>query len=237
MASRRRPSGVSLVGAGEGSDPATATLLDATGTGGRVLTIFGGVGLVVLQRLRVTGANTPIGAAGILHAGTTLRMTECTVAGNTATRQRWRRPHCQRQQHPGDDALHGAGEPRDGGGGSGGGIVTLGTTTLTDCLIENNSADDIGGGIVVDNGRTTMPTLPATMITVLQAFAPLFSTRVWSQAQVLLMGAILAPAQRTVAAALPVTGHAQVRQLHRSQRVLSRVEVVHADARLGIVAP
>lgn len=67
-----------------------------------------------------------------------------------------------------------------------------------------------------------MPTLPATMIPVLIAFAPLFSPRVWSHAQVLLVGAILAPAQRTVAAALRVTGLAQVRQFHRYHRVLSR---------------
>jgi hypothetical protein len=59
------------------------------------------------------------------------------------------------------------------------------------------------------------------MIAVLRVFAPLFSPRVWSHAQVLLVGAILAPAQRTVAAALRVTGRAQVRQFHRYHRVLS----------------
>src|SRR5919112_3790541 len=67
-----------------------------------------------------------------------------------------------------------------------------------------------------------MPTLPAPMIAVLRAFAPLFSARVWDHAQVLLIGTILAPAQRTVAAALRVMGHAQVRQFHRYHRVLSR---------------
>jgi hypothetical protein len=67
-----------------------------------------------------------------------------------------------------------------------------------------------------------MPTLPAPMIAVLSAFAPLFSARVWDHAQVLLMGAVLAPAQRTIAAALRVTGLAQVRQFHRYHRVLSR---------------
>src|SRR4051794_11084920 len=67
-----------------------------------------------------------------------------------------------------------------------------------------------------------MPTLPAPMIAVLGAFAPLFSARVWEHAQVLLIGAILAPAQRTVSAALRVTGLAQGRQFHRYHRVLSR---------------
>jgi DDE superfamily endonuclease len=67
-----------------------------------------------------------------------------------------------------------------------------------------------------------MPTLPAPMMAVLRAFAPLFSPRVWDHAQVLVMGAVLAPAQRTIAAALRVTGLAQVRQFHRYHRVLSR---------------
>jgi hypothetical protein len=60
------------------------------------------------------------------------------------------------------------------------------------------------------------------MIAVVRAFASLFSPRVWSHAQVLLVGAILAPAQRTVAAALRVSGLAQMRQFHRYHRVLSR---------------
>ena len=69
-----------------------------------------------------------------------------------------------------------------------------------------------------------MPTLPTPMIAVLRCFAPLFSPRVWEHAQVLLIGAILAPAQRTVAAALRVTGRAQGRQFHRYHRVLSRAK-------------
>jgi len=69
-----------------------------------------------------------------------------------------------------------------------------------------------------------MPTLPAAMIPVVMAFAPLFSARVWGHVQVLLAGAILAPAQRTVTAALRVTGLAHVRQFHRYHRVLSRAE-------------
>jgi hypothetical protein len=67
-----------------------------------------------------------------------------------------------------------------------------------------------------------MPTLPTTMITVVRACAPLCSPRVGSHAQGRLGGAILAPAQRTVAAARRVTGLAQVRQFHRYHRVLSR---------------
>src|ERR1051326_8574143 len=68
----------------------------------------------------------------------------------------------------------------------------------------------------------TMPTLPFTIIRTLAPFAPLFSARVWAHAQVLLAGAILGPAQRTVAAALRVVGLGQTKQFHRYHRVLSR---------------
>ena len=66
-----------------------------------------------------------------------------------------------------------------------------------------------------------MSPLPPTVAAVLAAFAPLFSRRVWAHAQVLVAGALLAPAQRTVAAALRATGLARVSQFHRYHRVLS----------------
>jgi len=67
-----------------------------------------------------------------------------------------------------------------------------------------------------------MPTLPASMIAAVTAFAPLFSERVWGHAQVLLAGALLAPARRTVSAALRVMGLDHLAQFHRYHRVLSR---------------
>lgn len=66
-----------------------------------------------------------------------------------------------------------------------------------------------------------MPTFPLAMIAVLATFAPLFSRRVWGHAQVLLAGAILCPARRTVAAALRVMGLGGDRRFHRFHRVLS----------------
>lgn len=67
-----------------------------------------------------------------------------------------------------------------------------------------------------------MPTLPSAMIAALAPFLPLFSRRVWQHAQLLLVGAVLAPRQRTVTAALRVLGLDQLRQFHRYHRVLSR---------------
>src|SRR5829696_3757948 len=66
-----------------------------------------------------------------------------------------------------------------------------------------------------------MSCLPPGIATALAPFARLFSRRVWAHVQVLLAGALLAPAQRTVAAALRATGHGQTAQFHRYHRVLS----------------
>src|SRR4051794_6295833 len=67
-----------------------------------------------------------------------------------------------------------------------------------------------------------MGQLPPPFADILTPFAILFSRRVWAHAQVLLAGALLAPAQRTVAAALRAAGFAQTRQFHRYHRVLSQ---------------
>jgi hypothetical protein len=56
----------------------------------------------------------------------------------------------------------------------------------------------------------------------LSQFAPPFSGRVWHHAQVLLVGAILAPGIRTVAAVLRIMGLARARRFQRYHRVLNR---------------
>ena len=67
-----------------------------------------------------------------------------------------------------------------------------------------------------------MPPLPEAIILVLAPFAPLFSHRVWRHAQVLLLGAMLAPGARTVTAALRVMGLATERHFTNYHRVLNR---------------
>jgi hypothetical protein len=67
-----------------------------------------------------------------------------------------------------------------------------------------------------------MPPLPEAILLVLAPFAPLFSQRVWVHAQVLLLGAILAPGPRTVTAALRIMGLALERRCTHSHRVLNR---------------
>jgi DDE superfamily endonuclease len=67
-----------------------------------------------------------------------------------------------------------------------------------------------------------MPPLPEAIVLVLAPFAPLFSHRVWRHAQVLLVGAMLAPGARTVTAALRVMGLAAERRFTNYHRVLNR---------------
>jgi hypothetical protein len=67
-----------------------------------------------------------------------------------------------------------------------------------------------------------MPPLPDAIILVLAPFAPLFSSRVWRHAQLLLLGAILTPGARTVTAALRATGLAMERRFTNYHRVLNR---------------
>jgi hypothetical protein len=64
--------------------------------------------------------------------------------------------------------------------------------------------------------------LPPAMRPTIALFVPLFSQRVWCHAQVLLVGAILAPGIRTVAAILRVMGLSRCRLFQRYHRVLNR---------------
>lgn len=67
-----------------------------------------------------------------------------------------------------------------------------------------------------------MLTLPVEMIALPAAFAPEFSKSVWLLAQVLLVGAILAPHKRTVTSALRAMGLSHDRHFGKYHRVLNR---------------
>ncbi len=67
-----------------------------------------------------------------------------------------------------------------------------------------------------------MQTLPKRIIQVLRQFEEVLSERVWEWAKVLLIGAILAPGERTVAAILRVMGCSDEKQFQNYHRVLNR---------------
>jgi len=67
-----------------------------------------------------------------------------------------------------------------------------------------------------------MLTLPSEYVTLIQAFAPIFSKRIWQHLQVLVIGAILAPGKRTVTAALRIMGLSQDKHFQNYHRILNR---------------
>ena len=66
-----------------------------------------------------------------------------------------------------------------------------------------------------------MPRLPPRFAAAILTFAPLFSHRSWRHAEVLLVGAILAPGKRTVTSLLRIGGLAQERRFVNHHRVLN----------------
>src|SRR5436305_4762166 len=67
-----------------------------------------------------------------------------------------------------------------------------------------------------------MEALPREIVRVLRVFEDVFSERIWDWVQVLVVGAILTPGQRTVAAVLRVMGLGDERQYQNYHRVLNR---------------
>lgn len=64
--------------------------------------------------------------------------------------------------------------------------------------------------------------MPTRFATVIMSFAPLFFRRSWRHAEILLVGAILAPRKRTVTSLLRGTGLARERRFVNYHRVLSQ---------------
>jgi hypothetical protein len=67
-----------------------------------------------------------------------------------------------------------------------------------------------------------MLTLPEPYSTLIAPFAPHFSKRIWKHTLVLLIGAILAPHQRTVTACLRIVGRHRDKHFQNYHRVLTR---------------
>jgi hypothetical protein len=67
-----------------------------------------------------------------------------------------------------------------------------------------------------------MPRLPDRFATTILTFAPLFLYRTWRHAEVLLLGAILAPGKRTITSILRISGLSRERHFVNYHRVLNR---------------
>ena len=75
-----------------------------------------------------------------------------------------------------------------------------------------------------------MLTLPKRIIQVLRQFEAVLSERVWEWAKVLLIGAILAPGERTVAAILRVMGCSDDKQFQNYHRGRGSCQMVESRA-------
>jgi predicted outer membrane repeat protein len=147
-----------IIGAGDGTDEASDTILDAQDTG-RVFVNAGENS--TLARLRITGGFGEIFGAGLYHLGGTLTMTDCTIAGN-------------------QNSLQGAGIYNQGSsqssslnmtrcvvtgnnsGKSGGGIFSTSTLNMTSCQITGNEAGEAGGGIYAGSGAVKLDACTVT---------------------------------------------------------------------------
>ena len=67
-----------------------------------------------------------------------------------------------------------------------------------------------------------MLTLPDAIIPILQPFSTIFQHRTWMKAQVLLIGAILAPRKRTITSALRIMGLSDDTGFAKYHHVLNR---------------
>jgi hypothetical protein len=67
-----------------------------------------------------------------------------------------------------------------------------------------------------------MPTLPRALATVIGAFAPVFSRRVFEHATLLIVGAILAPGKRIITSVVRVMGRSDDEQFQNYHRGLNR---------------
>ena len=81
-----------------------------------------------------------------------------------------------------------------------------------------------------------MLSMPVTLMRLIVRFAPLFSKRVWEHAQVLIVGALLAPGKRTVSAVLRVMGLGQEPQFQKYHRVLNRARWSNLAVARGLLA-
>ena len=77
--------------------------------------------------------------------------------------------------------------------------------------------------------------LPPEMVAILAAFAPLFSPCVWTKAQTLAVGALLATGPRTVCALLRIMGLSQERHFTNYHRVLNRDDLRRTGSHPGLI--
>jgi DDE superfamily endonuclease len=78
--------------------------------------------------------------------------------------------------------------------------------------------------LLLSDARCSMPTLPLAIATIIGAFAPLVSRRVFEHAKLLIGGTILAPGKRSITSVLRVMGRSDDQHFQNDPRVLNRAQ-------------
>jgi hypothetical protein len=139
---------LTIIGAGQGADPSSNTIVDGTGTT-RVVRVEGTDVLVAMQDLRITGGAGHCCGTG-LDSDADVTLTNVTITGNTADGSGgglFNNPdrtmtliNCTVTDNSSTDI--------------GGGITNQGILVLTNTDVTDNDADGDGGGIFNDFGAT-----------------------------------------------------------------------------------
>ena len=150
--------GVTVIGAGEGDDPASNTVLDANGAQ-HVMEIPKCWG-----RSSWNACASPAARQALPAAASSIERHDTAhdgVHGQRQYQRRRRRRHLRSEQcDAGDDALHRPRQPRHRDPSSGRRHPRGGTTTLTDCLVEENSAATLAAVCMSPAGRPPWPGPP-----------------------------------------------------------------------------
>jgi hypothetical protein len=154
---------VTVIGAGQGADPATDTILDGGGTR-RVLDILSGT--VALHWLRVRNGNggTSLVSGGIQQDGGSLTLHDCTVTANRGRTGGGIRQDSGALAMTRCTVSDNAAKTPGGGAPAihGGGLNISGSAILTDCQITGNTATDGPGGGIYFSGISGALTLAGT---------------------------------------------------------------------------
>jgi hypothetical protein len=138
---------VRVIGAGDGDDTASNTILDGNDAA-RVVLITGGIGTVELERLRITGGAVNAPGAGIRLQGATLLMRDCTVIDNRATGSTGGGIDTAGTLTVTDCLIEGNNATFGGGISQFGGLTTLAGSTE----VRGNASTQRGAGIYVQSG-------------------------------------------------------------------------------------
>jgi hypothetical protein len=154
------PISLALVGAGDGDDPASDTILQGIAGGGPVVDIPANGQNVALHDLRIRGGNASARGGGVNHFGATLTMNDCTLTGNLALDGGGGLFNAAISTA----SLTGCTISRNTTPGSGGGIFNSGALTLTNCLIDFNAFIGGDGGGICNNNTGFTLTLNNTVV-------------------------------------------------------------------------